>query len=163
MKVVPDSSEPARRSEPIRAFVDVSSVEAKRAETERMASLGTLAAGIAHEINNPLAYVLGSLEIGQRELADLQALMQEGSGEELRLLAGVLSALGNARDGAERVRHIVKDFMDFSRKGAAGAQAVNVEAVLDATIRVAWNEIRHRARLVKRYAGISRVSGDEAR
>jgi nitrogen-specific signal transduction histidine kinase/CheY-like chemotaxis protein len=163
MKVVPDSSEPARRSEQIRAFVDVSSVEAKRAETERMASLGTLAAGIAHEINNPLAYVLGSLEIGRRELADLQALMQEGSGEEHRLLAGVLSALGNARDGAERVRHIVKDLMDFSRAGAAGTQAVNVEAVLDATIRVAWNEIRHRARLVKRYAGISRVSGDEAR
>jgi two-component system cell cycle sensor histidine kinase/response regulator CckA len=163
MKVVPDPSKPARRSEEIRAFVDASSIDAKRAETERMASLGMLAAGIAHEINNPLAYVLGSLEIGLRELADLRALLREGSGEELSLLAGALSALDNARDGAERVRHIVKDLMDFSRAGAVGTEAVNLEAVLDATVRVAWNEVRHRARLVKRYAGISRVSGDEAR
>jgi nitrogen-specific signal transduction histidine kinase/CheY-like chemotaxis protein len=161
MKVVPDSSEPSRREEP-RALADIS-VEAKRVETERMASLGTLAAGVAHEINNPLAYVLGSLEIGLRGLRDLQALLREGSGEELALLAGALSALDNARDGAERVRHIVKDLMEFSRAGAAAGEAVNIEAVLDQAIRVAWNEIRHRARLVKRYAGISRVSGDEAR
>src|SRR5450432_1356521 len=162
MKILPDLSEPARREE-LRACADMSSVEAKRAETERMASLGTLAAGVAHEINNPLAYVLGSLEIGLRELSDLQALLREGSSEELVLLAGALSALDNARDGAERVRHIVKDLMDFSRAGAAAGESVNIEAVLDGAIRVCWNEIRHRARLVKRYAGISRVIGDEAR
>jgi two-component system, cell cycle sensor histidine kinase and response regulator CckA len=160
MKIVPDSSDSARRSEALR---EQNAVEAKRAETERMASLGTLAAGVAHEINNPLAYVLGSLEVSLRELNDLRALLREGTSEELTLLSNALVALDNARDGAERVRHIVRDLMDFSRAGTIGAEAVNIEAILDATIRVAWNEIRHRARVVKCYSGISRVSGDQAR
>src|SRR5260221_14237602 len=115
MKIVPDSSEPTRRSEQIRAFVDVSSVEAKRAETERMASLGTLAAGIAHEINNPLAYVLGSLEIGLRELADLQALLREGSGEELALVAGGLPPPGNPPGGRGRGRPTSQNLLGFWR------------------------------------------------
>ncbi len=163
MKLVSDPSDLARRSEEPRAGSDPSLVDAKRAETERMASLGTLAAGVAHEINNPLAYMLGSLELGLRELSELQAVMQEPSGQELSLLSSALSAFDNARDGAERVRKIVKDLRNFSRVEEANVEAVNVEAVLDATIRVAWNEIRHRARLVKSYAGISRVSGDQAR
>jgi len=162
MKLVPNPSQPSRRDEPP-AFVDLSSAAEKRAETERMASLGTLAVGVAHEINNPLAYVLGSLEIGLRELGDLRTLLRGGAGEELALLSGALSALDNARDGAERVRHIVRDLMDFSRAGMSGGEAVDIELVLDQAIRVAWNEIRHRARLVKRYTGISRVSGDAAR
>lgn len=162
MKVVTDPSEPARRAEESRSS-NPPGMEATRAEVERMASLGTLAAGVAHEINNPLAYVLGSLDIGLRELNDLQTLMREGSNEELTLLAGALSAFDNAREGAERVRHIVRDLMEFSRAGAAPSASANVEAVLDATLRVVWNEIRHRARLVKSYAGVSRVSGDEAR
>jgi two-component system, cell cycle sensor histidine kinase and response regulator CckA len=163
MKLVSDPSDPARRSEELRALADPSSVEVQRAETERMASLGTLAAGVAHEINNPLAYVLGSLELGIRELSDLQALLGEDAGPELRLVSSALSALDNARDGAERVRNIVRDLRDFSRAAVLGSEAVNVEAVLDATIRVAWNEIRHRARVIKCYSGISRVSGDQAR
>jgi two-component system, cell cycle sensor histidine kinase and response regulator CckA len=161
MKIVPDLPEPTRRSEEIRAFVNASRTETDRAETERMASLGTLAAGVAHEINNPLAYVLGSLEIGQRELRCLQAQLR--APDQLMLVADALTALDNARVGAERLRHIVRDLLDFSRAGAVVGQAVDIEAVLDATVRVAWNEIRHRARLVKRYSGISRVSGDEAR
>ncbi|HTA93434.1 MAG TPA: ATP-binding protein [Polyangiaceae bacterium] len=163
MKLVSDPSDLARRSEEPRAGSDPSLVDAKRAETERMASLGTLAAGVAHEINNPLTYMLGSLELGLRELSELQAVMQEPSGQELSLLSSALSAFDNARDGAERVRKIVKDLRNFSRVGETNVEAVNVEAVLDATIRVAWNEIRHRARLVKSYAGISRVNGDQAR
>jgi len=162
MKVVTDPPDLARRSEASRASAPPSS-DAVRAETARMASLGTLAAGVAHEINNPLSYVLGSLDLGLRELNELKALRREGSTEELTLLSAALSALDNARDGAERVRHIVRDLMEFSRAGALLSESADVEAVLDAAVRVAWNEIRHRARLVKSYAGISRVSGDEAR
>ncbi|HEY2409261.1 MAG TPA: ATP-binding protein [Polyangiaceae bacterium] len=132
------------------------------AETERMASLGTLAAGVAHEINNPLAYVLASLELGARELEDAQAAIADV--ERLRAaLSEALGALQNAREGAERVRNIVRDLMDFSRAGSPSDGAVSLEVVLDSAIRVAWNEIRHRARLVKRYGGVAPVAGDDAR
>ncbi|HEX3777590.1 MAG TPA: ATP-binding protein [Polyangiaceae bacterium] len=136
--------------------------DAELALVERMASLGTLTAGVAHEINNPLAYVLGSLDIGLRELAELKALIRADAREQQTLILGALAALDNARDGAERMRHIVRDLTDMSR-ASAQVEATDVEAVLDSTVRVAWNEIRHRARLVKAYGGISRVSGDEAR
>jgi len=157
------SSNSTRRSEELRAFVDSSPADLRRAETERMASLGTLAAGVAHEINNPLSYVLGSLDLGLRELHGLRQLLQGHPNEELAHVSGAVAALDSAREGAERVRNIVRDLMDFTRATPGVGDAVDVEAVLDATIRVAWNQIRHRARLVKRYSGISAVSGDEAR
>jgi len=160
MKSTSDTGYFTRRSEPLHAFVDPSAAELSRSETERMASLGTLAAGVAHEINNPLSYVLGSLDLGLRELHGLRERL---SGKELEHVSGAVAALDSAREGAERVRNIVRDLMDFSRGGAPSGDAVDIEAILDATIRIAWNEIRHRARLIKRYAGIAKVSGDEAR
>src|SRR3954468_2170058 len=158
-----DSSQLLRRTEKLRKLVDPSHAEQRRAETERMASLGTLAAGVAHEINNPLSYVLGSLDLGLRELHGLQLLLQGHPNEELEHVTGAVAALDSAREGAERVRNIVRDLMDFSRATPQDGDAVEVEAILDATIRVAWNEVRHRARLIKRYSGIPRVTGDEAR
>jgi two-component system, cell cycle sensor histidine kinase and response regulator CckA len=163
MKSISVSSNFSRRAEELRAFVDPNAHELRRAETERMASLGTLAAGVAHEINNPLSYVLGSLDLGLRELHGLQVLLQGHRHEELEHISGAVAALDSAREGAERVRNIVRDLMDFSRATPGDGDAVDVEAILDATIRVAWNEVRHRARLIKRYSGISRVNGDEAR
>ncbi|HYQ41901.1 MAG TPA: ATP-binding protein [Polyangiaceae bacterium] len=163
MKSISVSSNFTRRGDDLRAFVDPEATELHRAETERMASLGTLAAGVAHEINNPLSYVLGSLDLGLRELHGLQLLLQGHRNEELQRVSGAVAALDSAREGAERVRNIVRDLMDFSRATPGNGEAVEVEAVMDATIRVAWNEVRHRARLIKRYAGISRVIGDEAR
>ncbi|MEI9950406.1 MAG: ATP-binding protein [Pseudomonadota bacterium] len=152
-----------RGSEELRAFVDPNPSELRRAETERLASLGTLAAGVAHEINNPLSYVLGSLDLGLRELHVLRLLLQGHPNEELEHVSGAVAALDSAREGAERVRNIVRDLMDFSRATPGEGDAVDVEAILDRAIRVAWNEVRHRARLIKRYAGISPVIGDEAR
>ncbi|HYQ26831.1 MAG TPA: ATP-binding protein [Polyangiaceae bacterium] len=163
MKSISVSSNVTRRAEELRAFVDPSASELHHAETERMASLGTLAAGVAHEINNPLSYVLGSLDLGLRELHGLQLLLQGHRHEELEHVSGAVAALDSAREGAERVRNIVRDLMDFSRASPGEGDAVDVEAVLDTTIRIAWNEVRHRARLIKRYSGISRVTGDEAR
>ena len=163
MKSTSDTSHLTRRSEPLHAFVDQTAAELQRTETERMASLGTLAAGVAHEINNPLSYLLGSLDLGLRELLCLRERLQGGPREQLDHVTGAVAALDSAREGAERVRNIVRDLMDFSRAGAGEGAAVDIEVVLDGTIRVAWNEIRHRARLVKRYSGIARVTGDEKR
>ena len=162
MKSTSDTGYFTRRTEPIHALLDATpgTSELARSETERMASLGTLAAGVAHEINNPLSYVLGSLDVGLKELHGLRARLH---GAELEQVSGAVAALDSAREGAERVRNIVRDLMDFSRAGNSAGEAVDIEAILDATIRIAWNEIRHRARLIKRYAGIARVRGDDAK
>ncbi len=135
---------------------------ARLAQADRMASVGTLAAGVAHEINNPLAYVLGSMDLCGRHLSALQRVLGEESGGA-NLIRSLSECLGNARDGAERVRVIVRDLMTFSRAESTEPVAVDVERVLDASLNLVWNEIRHRARLVKSYGGVPAVLADEAR
>lgn len=131
----------------------------ERVQADRLMALGTLAAGIAHDINNPLTFILGSLEYAERALDEAR---KEAGGIGLHE-RGMVEALMNAREGAERVRHIVRDLMTFARPIAETKQLVDVESVLDSMVSLAWNEIRHRARLVKRYARVPAVEGDESR
>ena len=129
---------------------------------ERMASLGRLAAGVAHEINNPLAYVLGSIELLERGLAEIGALHPDAArtGE---IINDAQSALSNAKDGVERIRSIVKDLTTFSRAVPDSRRPVEVEAVLESTLNLAWNELRHRVRVVKDFNGVPELLGDEGR
>ena len=127
--------------------------------SDRMASVGTLAAGVAHEINNPLAAVVANLELIAKDLAHLAEEMDVGD----RLLE-ILDELHDARESADRLRHIVRDLKIFSRStGEERRGPVNVKRVLESSLRMAWNEIRHRARLVKDYADVPNVDGNEAR
>ena len=129
---------------------------------ERMASLGRLAAGVAHEINNPLAYVLGSIELLERGLAEIGSLHPEAArtGE---IIFDAQAALQNAKDGVERIRSIVKDLTTFSRAVPDTRKPVDVEAVLESTLQLTWNELRHRVRIVKSFAGVPELIGDEGR
>jgi len=127
-----------------------------------MVSLGRLAAGVAHEINNPLAYVLGSIELLERGLSEIGALHSE-TARTGEIISDARAALSNAKDGVERIRSIVKDLTTFSRAVPEARRPVNVEAVLESTLKLAWNELRHRARVVKSYAGVPEVLGDEGR
>jgi PAS domain S-box-containing protein len=129
--------------------------EAQLIVSDRMASVGTLAAGVAHEINNPLASVITNLDLALRDAGEL--LEEASSPSEL------LDELKDAREGAERVRRIVKDLKIFSRVDEDEHAAVDVERVLDSTVRMAWNEVRHRARLVKDYQKIPLVEANESR
>lgn len=128
--------------------------EAQLVATDRMASVGTLAAGVAHEINNPLAAVIANLELA---IGDLQALSLPPSSNEL------LEELRDAREAAERVRLIVRDLKLFSRAEEERRGPVDVREVLESTLRMAWNEIRHRAKLVKAYDDVPTVAANEAR
>ncbi len=122
---------------------------------DRMVSIGTLAAGVAHEINNPLAAVIANLDFALGEMSGL-AKRVDGLGE-------LTDELRDARAAAERVRDIVRDLKIFSRSEEDRLHAVDVRSVMESTLRMAWNEIRHRARLVKDYGDVPRVRASDAR
>jgi PAS domain S-box-containing protein len=119
---------------------------------DRMASMGTLAAGVAHEINNPLAYVKGNLDYVIEKLA-----------AETTIDPDVVLALEDARTGSNRVREIVRDLKMFSRADLESRGPVDVESVVKSSIAMASNEIRHRARLVRREGNPPPVLATEAR
>jgi CheY-like chemotaxis protein len=123
--------------------------------SERMASVGILAAGVAHEINNPLAAVMANLSFAQTKL---QQIDNPGARE-----SEIEEALRDASECAERVRYIVRDLKLFSRAGDERRSAVDIREVLESTLRMAFNEIRHRARLVKDYGEVPKVEANEAR
>lgn len=132
-------------------------LQARLAQTDRLTSLGTLAAGVAHEINNPLAYVL--LNIGYLDEA-LPKLFTNQDDERVR---ETFVALNHARNGAERIRDIVRSLKTFSRPENDTRAPLDVSHVLDATLAMVGNEIRHRARLVKDYSLVPEVFANEAR
>jgi PAS domain S-box-containing protein len=119
---------------------------------DRLASLGQLAAGIAHEVNNPLAYTALNIEHAQRAL---------------RLLDGapptLSRALAESSDGVERVRVIVRELDAFGRGEEQRLGPVDVNRALDAAIRIADSKIRHRARLVRQYQATTPVHANELR
>ncbi len=119
---------------------------------DRMASVGTLAAGVAHEINNPLAYVLANLDFALGEL-----------GHDAPDPAEVKRALGEAKDGAVRVREIVRDLKSFSRGRDQERERLDVRRVLQSAVGLAQNEIRHRARLSIELLDVPPVLGSEHR
>ena len=124
--------------------------------SERMVSLGTLAAGIAHEINNPLAALIGNLDV-------LMEDMKRQPSERLPIPGFVDEVLHDVREAAEQVRLIVKDLKVFSRGDEDSRGPVDVQRLLESSLRLAWNEVRHRARLVKEWQVVPPVIANEAR
>ncbi|MBE2254480.1 MAG: PAS domain-containing protein [Myxococcus sp.] len=132
-------------------------LQARLALTERLASVGTLAAGVAHEINNPLAWITSNLQFAVEELTRLR---RETS---LLGLDEVTEALSDARVGADRVSTIVRDLKVFSRAPDEQTGLVDVRRVIESAITMARNEIRHRAQLERRLDDVPLVKGNEGK
>ena len=131
-------------------------------EADRLASLGALAAGVAHEINNPLSYVLLNLDHVTREL-EARVFLTLRTERGSPTFADLVLRLREARSGVERVRLIVQDLKSFSRVGTERREIVDVQRVLDSIIDIAANEIRPRARLVRDYRAVPHVDADPTR
>jgi PAS domain S-box-containing protein len=133
-------------------------MRAKLLVSDRMASLGTLAAGIAHEINNPLAYVTGNLEAMAEAIDAAKRAAVPADCDDLS------SVVSDARDGAERVRKIVHGLRAFSRSQDDEQRTpLAVTEVLEAALRLTGNEIRHRAQLVRALGPVPPVLADDGR
>jgi PAS domain S-box-containing protein len=134
-------------------------LQASLQQADRLASVGSMAAGVAHEINNPLAYVITNLELMQEALAGA-----EGDTVAPALASRISTVLADALDGSERVRRIVGDLKRFSRtEDDEPDDAVDVHAVLDVAVDISRNEIRHRACLVRAFDEVPAVRGNEGR
>lgn len=134
--------------------------------SDRMASVGTLAAGVAHEINNPLAAVMANLEYIAEMLGQLtgDTAPMHPAMRDAWIREQIKPSLEDAREAAERVRFIVRDLKMFSRSPSEEITGpVDVKTTMESSLRMAWTEIRHRARLVKNYGRVPSVDANEAR
>jgi PAS domain S-box-containing protein len=159
-------------------------VQSQLAQSDRMASVGMLAAGVAHEINNPLAYILGNLEAAAQDISLMAASLRSlrdralrglGASEARELLGDALATpddtaiddmveeTGEALRGAWRVRDIVRDLRVFSRVEDKKTQPLAVNSVVESAISLAYNEIKYRAQLVKSLEPVPLVLGNEGR
>jgi signal transduction histidine kinase len=136
----------------LRDVSERTALQAQLMTADRMASMGLLAAGVAHEINNPLASVIGNLQLLDEDLRSLP------------VPSSALEMIGSATEAAGRVRDIVRDLKLFSRSDEDQAKhPLDLRTVVEAALRMAKNDIRHRARVVKEYGPAPAVSAQEWR
>ncbi|MCA9620672.1 MAG: response regulator [Myxococcales bacterium] len=139
-RLVPDGPDEAMVF--VRDVTDKRLLEERLAIAERLASLGTVAAGVSHELNNPLTFVLTNVGVAL-ELATRLRRGEEVNLDDLEL------ALRDADDGASRMRRIIAELGDYARGGGDEAERVDLAKAIGAAVKITANEIRHRASLEK--------------
>lgn len=149
-------------------------------QSEKMASIGQLAAGVAHEINNPIGYVHSNLGTLQEYLSALMNLLEcheaalqaddprtwredvQDKRERLDIdfiLGDLPKLLEESREGIERVTKIVQDLKDFSRSSGSGEpmRPADLHKGLESTINIVWNELKYKVQLERHYGDLPAV------
>jgi signal transduction histidine kinase/DNA-binding response OmpR family regulator len=122
---------------------------------ERLAAIGTMAAGMQHEINNPLATVVANVQFV------LDALRASPEGVSREALAELVSALDDASEGAERVRRTVEDLRHFSRGAEEIELPIDVTSAIEDALRMTAHAVRHHATVRREYGVTPRVRAEE--
>ena len=165
-------------------LTEIKLLQRKVLQTEKMASIGQLAAGVAHEINNPMGFIhanlfqmaeyLTDLQRVWDEVGALQAAVAEGEPVDIRrrseslaalskdlnvsfVLSDFAKAIRESQEGSERIRHIVNDLRDFSHRDSEHPVLADVNQFLDSTAGIVWPMMKHLVVLEKEYRDLPRV------
>jgi two-component system cell cycle sensor histidine kinase/response regulator CckA len=130
-------------------------LERRLGMTERLAAIGTMAAGMQHEINNPLATVVANVQFA------LDALRACPDGASREAISELVSALDDASEGAERVRRTVEDLRHFSRGAEAIELPIDVTSAIEDALRMTAHAVRHHATVRREYGSTPRVRAEE--
>lgn len=167
-----------------RAEEDLKQAQKMLVHSEKMASIGQLAAGVAHEINNPVGFISSNLNTMREYVRSLKKFIEE-SDETLRMLRTrldgqiepVLVGLDQLREkldldyvlndidnlinesleGSQRVRRIVQDLKTFSRADDGDMQLVDVNCVLDSALNIVWNQLKYTCTISKDYGRVPEI------
>jgi two-component system, NtrC family, sensor kinase len=131
-------------------------------QSEKLAMAGQLASGVGHEINNPLSYVAGNLQFAVEQLTPLTRRPGLSTGVQDSLLEA-LEALREAREGAERIRVIVRDLQTFARADDLRLSPVDVHAALEFGVSMAMTHLRPRAQVERCFGQVPNAVAHEAR
>lgn len=154
------------------AYKDLRTTQSHILQQEKMASIGQLAAGVAHEINNPMGFIssnLGTMSKYIEKLEEFIALLVSiadklGNDETTTLindkrnklkisyiLEDIMPLIMESLDGAERVKSIVKNLKSFSRVDEADIKQVNLNECIESTLNIIWNELKYTTTILKEY------------
>ncbi|MDD4956858.1 MAG: PAS domain S-box protein [Candidatus Omnitrophica bacterium] len=171
----------------IRDIGERKEVERKTIQTEKLASIGQIAAGVAHEINNPISFIGSNLTVLStyvhditgmvREMIELENAVKERSEEKIEaaiksvdekrenidldyIAKDVTDLIMESNTGIERIKKIVYDLKTFSRPSRENLELVSLNEVIDGVINIVWNEIKYKAELIKEYGQLPSVKCD---
>ena len=161
-----------------KAFQELKATHLQLLQQEKMASIGQLAAGVAHEINNPMGFISSNLGTMGKYLERLTGFLElqsagieESAPEKLKgeiaearrrlkvdaILEDARSLLAESKDGAERVRTIVQNLKSFSRVDDAQSTYADLNDCLESTVTIAWNELKYKTTLNRDYGELPQV------